>query len=204
MPYRPEHKEETRARIIECARRLFNRHGFSAVSIDEVMAEAGLTRGGFYNHFRNKEELFCEAVKHYATCNPAEHWDGVDLDFDGERRVLAAQLVNAYLSRPHLEDLDYHCPMIALPSDIARAGPAMRETYQMLLQGMIGMFQSGVGGDDEAARRKAVTIATLCIGGMVLARTVDDAAFANEVREAARALALQIGALEDPASSRAA
>ena len=70
MPYRPEHKEETRTRIIECARCLFNRHGFSEVSIEQVMAEAGLTRGGFYNHFRNKEELFCEAVKFYANCNP--------------------------------------------------------------------------------------------------------------------------------------
>ncbi len=204
MPYRPEHKEETRVRIIECARRLFNRHGFSEVSIDQVMAEAGLTRGGFYNHFRNKEELFCEAVEFYATCDPSARWDGVDIDFEGERRTFAAQMVNAYLSRPHLEDLDYHCPMVALPSDIARAGPAMRETYQMLLQGMIGMFQSGVGGDDEAARRKAITIATLCIGGMVMARTVDDAGFANEVRETARDLALQIGAFDDPASSRAA
>ena len=204
MPYRPEHKEETRVRIIECARRLFNRHGFSEVSIDQIMAEAGLTRGGFYNHFRNKEELFCEAVKFYATCNPTERWDGVEVDFEGERPTFAAQIVNAYLSRPHLDDLDYHCPMVALPSDIARAGPAMRETYQMLLQGMIGLFQSGVGGDDETARRKAIAIATLCIGGMVMARTVDDAGFADEVRETARDLALQIGAFDDPASSRAA
>ena len=43
----------------------------------------------------------------------------------------------------------------------------MRETYQGLLQGMIGMFQAGVGTEDKAARTKAMTIATLCIGGMV-------------------------------------
>ena len=54
MPYTAKHKKNTRARIVECARKLFNRRGFVEVSIDEIMAEAGLTRGGFYNHFNNK------------------------------------------------------------------------------------------------------------------------------------------------------
>jgi AcrR family transcriptional regulator len=51
MPHPPEQKAETRARILQGARRLFNRRGFSEVSIEEVMSAAGLTRGGFYNHF---------------------------------------------------------------------------------------------------------------------------------------------------------
>ena len=62
MPYSTEHKQRTRARIVEAARVLFNRHGFEQVSIDQVMKSAGLTRGGFYNHFRNKEELYAEAI----------------------------------------------------------------------------------------------------------------------------------------------
>jgi Bacterial regulatory proteins, tetR family len=49
MPCAPEHKEQTHARIVDCARRMFNRHGFEAVSIDQIMASAGLTRGGFYH-----------------------------------------------------------------------------------------------------------------------------------------------------------
>ena len=57
MPYTPEHKRDTHQKILESARRLFNRKGFSEVSIDEVMENAGLTHGGFYRHFRNKEQL---------------------------------------------------------------------------------------------------------------------------------------------------
>ena len=57
MPYSPEHKGGTRERILRSARQLFNRKGFSEVTIDEIMAAAGLTRGGFYNHFHGKEEL---------------------------------------------------------------------------------------------------------------------------------------------------
>jgi TetR/AcrR family transcriptional repressor of nem operon len=42
MPYAPDHKQETRERIISTARRLFNRKGFAEVTIDEIMTEAGL------------------------------------------------------------------------------------------------------------------------------------------------------------------
>src|SRR5260221_12490820 len=54
MPYRPEHRERTRMRIVRSAMILFNRHGFESVSIDDVMAHAGLTRGGFYPPFETK------------------------------------------------------------------------------------------------------------------------------------------------------
>jgi AcrR family transcriptional regulator len=65
LPYVPEHKAETRIRILESARRLFNRNGLSAISIDEIMAGAGLTRGGFYSYFDSKEELVAEAITHF-------------------------------------------------------------------------------------------------------------------------------------------
>lgn len=71
MPYSPAHKARTRERIVESARHLFNRCGFAGVSIDEIMAEAGLTRGGFYNHFGAKEELYAEVVN-----EEAKRWSG--------------------------------------------------------------------------------------------------------------------------------
>ena len=62
MPYTAEHKHQTRKRIVQSARRLFNRNGFAEVSIQQIMEEAGLTHGGFYKHFSAKEELYREAV----------------------------------------------------------------------------------------------------------------------------------------------
>jgi TetR/AcrR family transcriptional repressor of nem operon len=194
MPYAPEHKEQTRARIVECARRMFNRYGFEAVSIDQIMASAGLTRGGFYHHFANKEELYSEAIASYARCNAAP------LDFSASARRIVLQMVDAYLSRQHLEDLDRHCPMIALPSDVARAGPVVRRTYELLLSGMVGLFERGVDPADGDARQAALAIATLCIGGMVLARTIEDDDLAAEIREAARRVALELAGLGATAS----
>ena len=200
MPYRPEHKVETRNRIVECARRLFNRRGFAEVSIDEIMASAGLTRGGFYNHFENKEELFGEAVASYARCNPAANRDGVELDIQAPAATLARQIVTAYLSARHLGDVESHCPMIALPSDVARAGPVVRAAYQRLLAGMIGIFELGLAPNGGRERERALALVALLVGGMVLARTIDDEGLRDELRDAARALALDVGGLGDAAA----
>src|ERR1700758_4044983 len=111
MPYTAEHKQKTRTRIVECARELFNRRGFTEVSIDEIMQRAGLTRGGFYNHFQTKEELFAEAIAAYQNFNPAQRWEGIGFDRTDCHGVHARNMVNAYLSDAHLEDIEGHCPM---------------------------------------------------------------------------------------------
>ncbi len=190
MPYDQTHKERVRAKIVESARVLFNRHGFAGVSIDDIMAEAGLTRGGFYNHFTNKEELYAEAVASFLegmACR-CEAYTGRALDGAGLK--LAEHIVEAYLSAGHLGDLDGQCPMIALPSDVARAGPKVREAYQMLLLALAGTFERNLQGPDRGARERALTLTALCIGGMVLARTIPDSEIADEIREVARRKAL--------------
>lgn len=193
MPYTAEHKQKTRQRIVECARELFNRRGFADVSIDEIMQRAGLTRGGFYNHFRAKEELYAEAVALYLTFNPAERWDGIRFDPQAQGAACARQMVNIYLSTAHLEDLEGHCPMIALPSDAARAGPQVRQAYCQLLGHMADMMSGGMEeAGDAKARERGLAITAMCVGAMILARTIDDRAFADEVRKAAQAVALDL------------
>ncbi|MBD8879330.1 TetR/AcrR family transcriptional regulator [Rhodanobacter sp. 7MK24] len=191
MPYSAEHKQQIRSRIVECARVLFNRKGFTEVSIDEIMASAKLTRGGFYNHFRTKEELFVEAVAAYQDFNPADRWP--ELNFDSGRcgTAFARQMVDVYLSREHLDDIEGHCPMIALPSDVARASPGVKHAYRGLLERMAGMFaqSADASADAHVARRHGLALAALCVGGMVLARTIEDDAFREEIRAATRATA---------------
>src|SRR4030095_5323 len=74
MPYALKHKGDTRDKILESARPLFNKRGFSEVSIDEVMENAGLTRGGFYRHFKHKEELYAEAVRRFLCSDAPKPW----------------------------------------------------------------------------------------------------------------------------------
>src|SRR5258708_38215737 len=96
MPYPPDHRRLTRARIIRSAQALFNRHGFTSVSIDDLMEAAGLTRGGFYSYFRAKSELYAEAVPLAPAATPWSRWDGVSGDFaarDAARPVIDAHLL---------------------------------------------------------------------------------------------------------------
>jgi TetR/AcrR family transcriptional regulator, transcriptional repressor for nem operon len=80
MPYTAQHKHETHNRILRSARRLFNRRGFAEVTIDEIMAEAGLTRGGFYKHFKSKDDLYSEAVLQFTCKDPPEAWQRKHVD----------------------------------------------------------------------------------------------------------------------------
>ncbi len=126
MPYSKQHKLQVRARIIDTARVLFNRFGFEKVTIDQVMQKSGLTRGGFYNHFSNKEELFKEAVAGFLMGRGAQWRAEAGIDVTKLDQQAAQQMVDSYLSDEHLGDLDGQCPMIALPSDVARCGHDVR------------------------------------------------------------------------------
>lgn len=186
MPYSSTHKEKTRTRIVEVARTLFNIHGFHGVTIDMVMAKAGLTRGGFYNHFSTKEDLFCAAVSSFLMGRGARwrHEAGINaMNPDSEA---ALQMIQSYLSDAHLGAVQDQCPMIALPSDVARASPEVRAAFQQLLTAMVGLLQSSLLQlEDPQARQKAMAMAALCVGGMVLARTLPECELATEIRSAA-------------------
>ncbi len=190
MPYSAEHKQKTRSRIVECARMLFNRHGYDNVSIDMVMARAKLTRGGFYNHFTSKEELFAAAVSSFLMGRGAQWRAKAGIDPLKPTRDAAAQMLAGYLSKEHLGDLDGQCPMIALPSDIARSNPAVQAAYQELLVAMVGLFENSLTGPSRVTHRTALALAALSVGGMVLARTLPNSKLAEEVRSAAYAHAL--------------
>lgn len=189
MPYSPEHKAKTRARIVETARILFNREGFSEVSIDRIMGEAGLTRGGFYNHFRNKDELYTAAVESFLNGRGKTWRDDAGIDPQNIGLDTMRAMIESYLSSEHLGDLDGQCPMIALPSDVARASPDVRRAYSELLRAMVWLFKQN-GQARETPDEKALALSAVCVGGMVLARTVDDPVLSEQIRSAAKSFAL--------------
>jgi TetR/AcrR family transcriptional regulator, transcriptional repressor for nem operon len=192
MPYSAEHKEKTRAKIIETARVLFNRNGFQKVTIDMIMAEAGLTRGGFYNHFKNKEALFGDAVSSFLMGRGARWRSEAGVDMTDLKPEMAHSMIDAYLSSEHLGDLDGQCPMIALPSDVARSSPEVQNSFQELLSAMVWLFDSSLAVNGKDHRQEALSLAALCVGGMVLARTLPDSELAEEIRAAAQATAKRL------------
>jgi AcrR family transcriptional regulator len=186
MPYPADHRERTRERIVRAARVLFNRHGFDRVSIDDVMKHAGLTRGGFYRHFDSKSDLYAEAISFAIADTPWSRWDGVDVDFSAADA--AQQLVHAYLSEQHLDDIDASCPMVALPSEVSRADPKVKRAFEGVFMQMVQLLEHAL-----RDRSRALAIAGICVGGMVVARGIADAKLAEELRAATLRTALRLG-----------
>ncbi len=192
MPYPAHHREHVRKRIVQSARRLFNRHGFENVSVNQIMASAGLTRGGFYTYFKSKSDLYIEALSCFFT-DPkwSGTWERVEIDLNGPQ--VGPQIVRAYLSRQHLEAAEDSCPMVALPSDVARAGRDARRAFEAVFNAMCGFLQGDVQTHRKSAATTAQAIAALCIGGMVVARAMDDRRLATRLTDACTAVALDLG-----------
>ena len=184
-------RDLTRQKILRSARRLFNRHGFDAMSIDEVMADAGLTRGSFYSYFESKGDLYAQAVTDILNEKQLLSGDGVNVNPGAVDS--AAQFIRDYLSLEHFEDIDGSCPLVAFPSEFLRKEPRVQQAFETVIRVMIDVFEQALRRTGPDARNRAHAIAALCVGGMVLARSIDDRALADELREAAMWVALSLG-----------
>jgi TetR/AcrR family transcriptional repressor of nem operon len=192
MPYPATHRIEVKRKIIDSARKLFNRHGFESVSLNQIMAGAGLTHGGFYSYFRSKSDLYSEVLGCFFTDpNWKSCWEGVKVDLSSGD--VGPQVVRAYLSRQHLEDVENSCPMVALPTDVARSGESAKRAFETVFRAMVSVLERSMVQNGKPRRKVAQATAALCIGGMIVARTVVNPAVADELREACTSVALGLG-----------
>ncbi len=172
MPYPSGHRSKVRKNIIQSARRLFNRHGFENVSLKQIMAGAGLTPGGFYTYFHSKSDLYAEVLGCFFTDPEWKScWEGVHVDLSSTD--VGPQVVRAYLSRQHFDDVENSCPMVALPSDVARSGAKVKRAYENVFKAMVSILERSLRGHRRPRHAQARAIAALCIGGMVVARNGD-------------------------------
>jgi TetR/AcrR family transcriptional regulator, transcriptional repressor for nem operon len=192
MPYPAGHRAEVSAKIVQSARRLFNRYGFDNVSIGQIMAGAGLTHGGFYSYFGSKSDLYSEVLGCFFTDpNWKDCWEGVEVDLASAD--VGPQVVRAYLSRQHFDDVENSCPMAALPSYVTRSGKSAKRAFETVFKAMVRVLERS---SNERGRQRHVTaqaVAALCVGGMVVARALDDRRVADDLRSACTRVALRLG-----------
>ncbi len=192
MPYPAGHRAKVKAQIVQSARRLFNRHGFDNVSIAQIMSGAGMTHGGFYSYFRSKSDLYSEVLGCFFTDpNWKNCWEGVEVDLSSAD--VGPQVVRAYLSREHFENVENSCPMAALPSYVSRSGKSAKRAFETVFKAMVSVLERGSNRGGKQRRVNAQAVAALCVGGMVVARALDDRRVADELRSACTSVALRLG-----------
>jgi len=201
MPYPANHRKEIKRKIIDSARRLFNRRGFDNVGLKEIMAGAGLTHGGFYSYFRSKSDLYAEVLGCFFTDPEWKAcWEGVQVDLSSSD--VGPQVVRAYLSRQHYEDVENSCPMVALPTDVARSGESAKRAFETVFRAMVDVLKRSLSDKKPPRQLRAQAIAALCVGGMVVARSMLDRKLADELRAACAGMALQLGGWQSHRSNR--
>jgi hypothetical protein len=115
---------------------------------------------------------------------------------------VGAQVVRAYLSREHFEDVENSCPMVALPTDVARSGVSAKRAFETVFKAMVSVLERSLTQNGRRRRTTAQGIAALSIGGMIVARTLVDRALADQLRAACMAVALNLGGWDRGSKSK--
>ena len=172
-----EQAAENRKRIVETASRMFRENGFDGVGVDAIMKGVGLTHGGFYGHFRSKDDLAAEAVRRALERGTERQSRFTDL----------RDLVCDYLSERHRANRADGCALAALGGEMARQGEGMRCGVTAHVRAQLDRFSHLLKGGTAASRRKrAIATVAGIVGALMLARAVEDAALSDEILTAAR------------------
>ena len=176
-------KEVTHERIVGAAARAIRRSGYHGTGVADIMRDAGLTHGGFYAHFPSREAMLAEAADR-AGSESVAIMERIAADSPPHRALQA--MMQAYLSKAHLEEIERGCAVAALGSEMPRQAPEVRRAATRRIKEMIDLVarQSPDWGQAGAHERALFTVAAM-VGALVLARAVDDSRLSDALRDAA-------------------
>jgi TetR/AcrR family transcriptional repressor of nem operon len=181
-------KEQTRERILRAAARAIRKHGYEGVGVADVMKEAGLTHGGFYAHFASRDALLAQAAEQAGLESLESLSRAVDRAKPGEALMA---LVDAYLADRHVEapEQGLGCALAAAGSEVPRQSDEVRRAVGRRLKDLIGLVERQFPDwGSNAAHEKAMAVVASLVGGLLLARVVDDAQLSRKIRKAVREL----------------
>jgi TetR/AcrR family transcriptional repressor of nem operon len=179
MRYPEGYKESVRARIVERASRALRRDGLDAVSIPKLMKMAGLTHGGFYAHFRDRDELVVEAVAFAAAETEAHIFAAADRP--------ASEAFQAYLSKEHLNHPERGCVIATLGMEGRRLDAPVRRAFAAAALAFLRQVEKKLHPRSKRATISddSLAVASRMIGAVVLARLVSDHGLAERILAAA-------------------
>lgn len=185
--------EENHEAVIAAAARLFKAHGIDGVSVPELMAEAGLTHGAFYGHFKSKEDLAVAACER-AFLEKRDLYADIRNRHAGDKRAALEEFVTRYTTRVHRDQPSLGCPVAALAEDASRDGAKgpIRRSFAAGLELMVEGLQSILGPRNKSGRREEALadVATL-VGALVLSRATKGQPISEEILEAAKKAVLE-------------
>jgi TetR/AcrR family transcriptional repressor of nem operon len=155
MPWSKEHKRETRQRIVQSAADAFREGGLDGVGVADIMKRAGLTHGGFYAHFKSKDDL-------------------VKAAFEQMSREIADTIgATDYLAEIHLAHPERGCPLPTVGTELVRSGAKMRRSVAGEIRLRLGRIGERLGKRRNQETDAAGAFACM-VGAMVIARALPE------------------------------
>jgi hypothetical protein len=87
--------------------------------------------------------------------------------------------------------------MVALPTDVSRSGESAKRAFETVFQAMVSVLERSTAENGRSRKMTAQATAALCVGGMVVARAMDNRQAADELRDACMAVALELGGWDE-------
>ncbi|RYY96478.1 MAG: TetR/AcrR family transcriptional regulator [Alphaproteobacteria bacterium] len=176
--YSTDHKEKTHAAIVDAAAERIRSGGFDALGVASIMAEAGLTHGGFYAHFPSRDALLAAAITRLfdKACETVSRFE----EKHGEAAL--EKYVDFYLSPRHRDDMEHGCPIPSLAGDAQRAAPQVKAAFEAGLDKLAERLGQLI---PKGGKKAALALYGEMVGVLSVSRTID-ARQSNELLAAKR------------------
>jgi TetR/AcrR family transcriptional repressor of nem operon len=182
--YPADHKDKTREAVLKAAAQRLRAGGLEAVGVASIMAEAGLTHGGFYAHFPSRDALLAAAITRLFD-------DAIETigRYEAKYGATAAleRYVDFYLSAKHRDDVSIGCPIPALGAETRRAAPAVSKAFEEGLDRLAKRLGRLMLKQRPAEQKKAALALLGEMAGMLgVARAIADQKQSNDYLASAR------------------
>jgi AcrR family transcriptional regulator len=177
MRYSPDQKEKTHQRIVDEAARQFRENGVSNTGLQPLMKALGLTHGGFYAHFRSKDDLVESALQ-----EAARQMDEETARVHDTTTPLAT-LITRYLSHSHRDAPGQGCALPTVSAELGHLGRPS-QTTDRIVKSRLALIDGELG--QEASSNRSIMILSAMVGGLQLARSVSDPELSDRILQATR------------------
>lgn len=182
-------KAQTHERIVRAAAKAIRREGYAGTSVADVMKDAGLTHGGFYAHFKDREAMLAEALDFAAGESVDTLVGSAHVRSSSEGISALEAMVDGYLSDAHVKAKDAGCTIASLGSETRRQSPQIKKVATRHLKELVRSLADEIAAVKPKRRdtsSEALAALSTMVGALLIARIVDDPQLADDVRAAAK------------------
>lgn len=165
---------QNREAILVAAEKLFREKGMNSVGLNDLMEAAGFTRGGFYNHFKSKDDLVAAVIDKATQKGAADLGAAISTARAKHRDPLDSEIA-FYLSAQHREDIEGGCPLSGFVGEARHFDETAQEVYARGLERNFELFADVIakrGVSPEEARAHAIAAFSQMVGALLLSRAV--------------------------------